>query len=116
MTSVSVEEVQLLSFFESEPKLRDSEGPWIYNNALYEASIEELSVSFALAPSYRDVRLTVAINGRAIYEFNGVGVLDIRYHNHNGSETLEVQISEDDRLWLKIRPFIRVEHEARKLT
>lgn len=115
MTSVSVEEVQLLSFFESAPKLRDPDGPWIYNDALYEASIEGLNVSFALAPSYRDVHILIGIDGRAIYEFNGLGVLDIKYHNDNGGETLEIQIGEHDRLWLKIRPSIRVEHEARKL-
>lgn len=114
MTSVTVEEVELLSFFGVVPKLRDPGEPWIYNDALYEASVEGSSVSFALAPSYKDVRLIVTSNDTAIYEFNGVGVHDVRYHSDGGRETLEVQINERDRLWLKIRPSIRVQHESRE--
>jgi len=116
MTSVTVDEIELLSLFGGMPKLRDPEAPWIYNDALYEASVEGLSVSFALAPSYRDVRLIVASNETAIYEFNGVGVHDVRYHSDGGREALEVQINERDRLWLKIRPSIRVQHESREAT
>lgn len=114
MTSVTVEELELLSFFEVAPKLRDQGEPWIYHDALYEASVEGVSVSFALAPSYKDVRLTVGKNGRVIYEFNGTGVHDVRYHNDSGRETLEVQISEHDRLWLKIKPSIHIEHKSRE--
>ena len=73
-------------------------------------------MSFALSPSYRDVRLIAGIDDRVIYEFNGVGVHDVRYHNDGGLETLEVQISEHDRLWLKIKPSIHVEHGSRERT
>ena len=41
MSVVSAEEWQLLSFFEAEPTLRDSDVPWCYNDALYTVEAAE---------------------------------------------------------------------------
>jgi hypothetical protein len=113
MSSISATELELLSLFEVVPKLRDPEEPWEYNDALYEMKQGELSLSFSVAPSYKDVRLILKRGNATLYEFNATGVEDVKYQNDSGRESLEIVINEQDRLLLKVKP-IGVLHEARR--
>ncbi|MBR7746074.1 hypothetical protein [Undibacterium baiyunense] len=45
MNKIPAEELDLLTFFECEPKLRDEDVPWVYNDAAYEFSLNEISLS-----------------------------------------------------------------------
>jgi len=114
MNYVSVEELELLTFFGVEPKRLDANVPWPYNDFLYEVDQGEMSLSFALAPAYRDVRIVWKSGSVALYELNAVGVEDVRYHNDSGRETIEVVISQRDKLWLRILPKIQIGHEAKE--
>lgn len=114
MSSASVSELELLSFFEVVPKLLDPENVWDYNDALYEVNQGELELSFSLAPSYKDVRLILKRGNDTLYELNAVGVEDIKYHNDSGRESLEVVFNSRDRFLLRLKPTIAFLHEARE--
>ena len=115
MTAISASELDLLTFFECEPELQDDDVPWVYNDALYQFSAGDYSISCAVAPSYKDVRLIFKNNEETLYELNAVGVDDVKYHNDGGRETLEIVIKGSNRLWLHLKPAISVAQVLKEL-
>jgi hypothetical protein len=113
MPQVSIEEIELLSFFECEPKMKDQGVPWLYNDALYEFRQGSHSISFAFAPSYKDVRIIFKSGEAILYELNATGVKDVRYHNDSGLETLEVVISSLDTICIRLKPNVSIRHTAK---
>jgi hypothetical protein len=112
MSCVTTEELELLGFFGVEPKRLDPDVPWPYNDFVYEVQRDETSLSFAVAPAYRDVRIVWKSDSRTLYELNAVGVADVKYHNDRGRESLEIVISSQDRVLLRIDPHICVMHDV----
>jgi len=112
VTSITAEELELLGFFGVEPKRLDPDVPWPYNDFVYEVQRGDMSLSVAVAPAYKDVRIVCKSGSQALYELNAVGVDDVKYHNDSGRETLEVAISSHDRVWLRIDPLICVMHDV----
>jgi len=110
MSGVTVEEWQLLSFFEVEPTFDDADVPWSYNDALYTVRQRAFTLSFAIAPAYRDVRLIIEHDGQKLYEFKAMEVKDVRYKKDRGAEQLEIVVSEQDCLVLRLRPRIELSH------
>ena len=108
MPCASVEELDLLAFFEVSPQVADPGVPWPYNDFLYEVQRGDFSVSFAIAPAYPDVRLIVKHAGAVIYEINAVSVSDVRYHNDSGRETVEIVLSEGNKIWLALAPNVSI--------
>ena len=116
MPPISAEEIDFVTFFECESKMLDEGVPWIYNEALYEFKQGDFTLSCSIAPSYKDVRLIFKCGDQVLYELNAMLVEDIKYHNDNGRETLEVVIDGRDRLWVRLKPVISVSHEVKELT
>jgi hypothetical protein len=116
MSAISADELDLLTFFECEPKLRDADVPWIYNDALYEFSGGGMSLSCAIAPSYKDVRLILNMGSYVLYELNAVAVKDVRYHSDSSRESLEIELSNCERLWVRLKPAISIAHEVKERT
>lgn len=114
MSAISADDLDLLTFFECEPKLRDADVPWIYNDALYEFSLGGLSLSCAVAPSYKDVRLILKNGLHILYELNAMNVSDVRCHKDGNREALEIELSDHDRLLVRLKPSISISHEANK--
>jgi len=110
MPDVTAEEWQLLSFFEVEPSMRDCDVPWCYNDALYEVSQGELSLSFALKPAYHDVRLVLRLHGEILYELHTTDVKDVKYQKDNGREQLTIEVNEHEAVELCIKPRIEIRH------
>ena len=110
MDIISAEEHEVLSFFEIEPIPTDKDVPWPYNDYLYEVERDGLSMSCAIAPAYKDVRIILKCNGSKIYEFNSVGVRDVRYNNKGGKETLEIILSDNESISLRVKSKIEIYH------
>ena len=108
MPAVTVTEFELLDFFGVIPKLRDPDDPWPYNDALYEVQSGNLSLSFALAPSYKDVRLIFSCSGTKLYELNATGVQDVMHRKEGERESLEIKINDQDTLFLFLTPSIEL--------
>jgi hypothetical protein len=110
MRSISVQESDLLCFFESEPERLDANVPWPYNDFTYRVVRGELDLSFTIAPAMKDVRFTLKANGRVLYELNAAGIADVRYRHDLGRESLELILNPRATLWLTLRPEIALRH------
>lgn len=51
-------------------------------------------------------------NGILLYELNAFGVEDVKYHNDNNGESLEIIVSSRDSVWLRIKPRISIAHNT----
>lgn len=111
MSEVSVQEWQLLSFFEVEPTLLDSGVPWSFNDALYLVQQGGISLSFAIAPNYRDVRLILSLGGTQVFEFSGKGVEDVRYEKDGSLEALRIIMHDRSSLRIRVKPKIELFQE-----
>ena len=109
--NVTAEEWQVLSFFEVQPELSDPDEPWCYNDAVYVIERDGHRLSFALAPAYRDVRIILTYKNTRLYEFNSMSVQDVRYKDERGDETLEVIVSDRERVLLRVKPHIEILHK-----
>jgi hypothetical protein len=110
---ISAEELELLSFFEVEPKKQDRDVPWPYNDFLYEVAQGDLRLSCAVAPAYKDVRIILKRGGSTLYELNAMDVRDVKYHNDKGKESLAFVLSERETLWLRLKPEISITQEVK---
>ncbi len=75
MKSITAEEWQLLSFFESEPELLDPQEHWAYNDAVYSVTDCVVELSVSVHPAYRDVRIILESGGHRLYEFESMGLV-----------------------------------------
>jgi hypothetical protein len=112
MSDVSVEELELLSFFGVEPSRLDQAVGWPYNELTYQVNAGGHHVYFRLAPAYKDVSVSITQGGADMYCFRSPSVKDVRYHNDQGVETLELVISEQDSIWLRLRPTLLITQSA----
>jgi hypothetical protein len=109
---LSIDEYDLVSFFEMEPTPLDPDIPWVYNDSAYEAGDARCHVSFAIAPFVKDVRVVMKLDSVPVYELNAMGVEDVRCHNDKGRESLEIIISSRDSIWLRVKPTISISHHC----
>lgn len=110
MLKITVEELDLLTFFECEPTMLDDGIPWPYNDFAYEYRSDEQSISFAIAPAYKDVRIILKVGESVVYELNAVRISDVVYEKLSGGETLIVDVDERNRLVLSLKPRIFISH------
>jgi len=101
---ISVEEWQLLAFFEVEPTRADADEAWPYNDFTYVTVVGDMQITFGVAPAYRGFTLTVERCGTKLIELSALSIMDIRYHNEASSEWLEILLSSEQRLDLRLRP------------
>lgn len=110
MPDVTIEEWQLLSFFEVEPQLLDADVPWLYNTATYEVEQGPFSLKFSVAPGNYDVRIVLRHDGHLLYELNAILVKDIRYKADVNPEQLEILINDHETLGFRLKPHIELTH------
>jgi hypothetical protein len=109
---VSVEELDLLSFFEVRPTSRDDDFPWPYGSFSYQLARPAFDISFTIWPAYKDVHLIVKSGGFE-FELDAKSVEDVQYHKDKGLETLELVMNFRDTVLLQLRPKVRVVHVVR---
>lgn len=110
MPDVTVEEWQLLSFFEVEPKLLDADAPWFYNTATYKVEQGPFSLKFSIAPAGFDVRIVLRHGGHLLYKLNAILVKDVRYKADVNDERLEILINDHESLGFRLKPHIELTH------
>jgi hypothetical protein len=108
---VSVQEIELLSFFEVEPKRADCGVPWPYNDFSYRVELARYVIEFHIAPAYKDLSLSICLDGSEIYKLAAQTVKDVRYHKHPDREVLEIVVSELQSIWLRIRPTVFISQD-----
>ena len=101
--AISALEWELLAYFEAEPDVRHPDLDWPYNSYVYRTQVDDLDVSFSVAPAYKDFTLTVRRRGAKHIEFTALDLVDIIYHAEGG-EWLELMLSESLSFELRLRP------------
>ena len=104
--SLSVNEYDLLNFFNAAPAQSDEGLPWEYSDSAYEAGDSHLRVCFAIAPAVKDITIRLTIAGAFVSEFSALGVQDVRHRHAKGREQLEVVVTPRDSVWRSLRPQI----------
>jgi hypothetical protein len=105
---VTATELEMLTCFGVEPRMLDVGIPWCYNDAAYSVEVDGLSVSFAVAPGYQDVRLIVRRGDERLFELNAVGVADVRVIDTPGVDAVEIVITHGSWLRLQLRPAFEI--------
>jgi hypothetical protein len=105
---MTANELELLACFGVEPTLLEPGDPWFYNDAVYSMEVGGLSVSFAVQPSCRDVRLIVRLGGRRHFEFNAMGVDDMRVIDERGIDAIVLTLAERSWLRVQLRPAFEI--------
>jgi hypothetical protein len=108
MNDITATELQLLECFGVEPKLLDPNDPWCYNDAAYLVELDGLSISFAVAPANRDVRLIVRRGERRVFELNAMAVADVRVVDEPSRDLVEIRLTEQSWLRLQLRPSFEI--------
>jgi hypothetical protein len=108
MDSITATELELLACFGAEPRLLDPDVPWCCNDAAYAVEVAGLSVSFAVQPAYRDVRLIIHRGEQRLFELNAVGVADVRVIDERGVDAIEVRLSAESWLRVQLRPALEI--------
>ncbi len=110
MDVISVEEWQLTSFFEVLPSYPDPDSPWPYTEVVYEVTRGDLSMTCAICPAYRDVRLIVRHGEAVSYELNATQVQDLSYTKDASGESLRIATSDSEYIDLRLNPGISIKH------
>ena len=108
MKYISAEDYELLGFFEQEPKLLDTDLTWPYNDSLYEVAQGEKTLSVAICPAYKDIRLIIKEMSSVVFELEAMGVEDIQVLRLKNQEVLEIKINNQQTVILKLKPFINI--------
>lgn len=116
MRYISAEDWELLSFFEVEPQRSDPSIPWVYDDSVYLVEDGELALSFAIHPAYKDIQIILKYQGHNLYEFAAIGVKDIRVLKKKDGEMLEIILSEQQKLWIRLHPSIKIVQDSREET
>jgi hypothetical protein len=109
---LSVDEFDLLDFFEVMPTPADRDISWAYNDSAYDVSRNNVHLTFALVPVSRDVAVRLRIGELLVYELNAVGIQDIKYHREKGRKSLEVILAAQDSLWIRLSPEVSIHHNV----
>ena len=109
---ISAEEWQLTSFFEVVPSYPDPDSPWPYTEVVYEVSRGDLSLSCAIAPAYRDVRLIIRCGESLKYELNATQIEDVAYIKDSTGESLRIVLGDSEHIDVRVKPGISVAHSV----
>ena len=93
---VSFDEVDLLSFFEVDPRVAGNNMAWDLNNSVYETGDGQRDISFRITPRSKDVSIVLKSGDAVVSELHAAYVNDVRYHKEKGRESLEIVISSED--------------------
>jgi len=113
MKTITATESELSRFFASEPGKLDEGIVWPYNQFSYEFIEKELSLSFTIQPAERFVEITLKNNGRPILELTATEFEDLLYREEKNSETIELIIDQNFRVWFRLRPQLQIIQEGK---
>jgi hypothetical protein len=100
--------VAIIIIFEVEPEMADPSAAWVYNDSVYVVTDGDITLSCAIHPAYRDVRLILRVQNKPVFELNAMGVSDVMYIKEKGKEMLNILITERAEISLQVRPSIEI--------
>lgn len=110
MKEISAEEYELIGLFGREPERQGLDDLWLFDDSVYIVTQENLKLTVAIHPYHKDVRITLWLNNRNVYEYSAMDVQDIKVHE----DSLRIDINPNQAININIRPSIGINHEATK--
>ena len=104
MSKITAQEWELLACFAVEPTLLDPDEHWSDNDVVDLVDVDGLTVSFAVQPSQKDIRLIVRRCEQILFELNAMDVTDVRIVNKPGYDLVEILLSQAWCVRLQLRP------------
>ena len=106
---LSINEWEALAFFGNEPISREYGSDWYDSDSCYEVKCDKnLTLTFAIHPIHKDVRLCLFLDGVKIYDWQAVGVKDICYIEEERRTLIKVEINNTDYLELLVSPQLEI--------
>ena len=112
---ISIEEWELMSFFEVEPEKLDKDVIWFYNFNEYKLSKGEFELIFSIEPCSKDVFISLKKNEALSYQLIARYVRDVRLVKDKRGELLEIIINARDRILLMVKPEIVIMQQVENL-
>ncbi len=106
MNLLSIEEWELLGYFESDPDRQGLDDLWNFDSSAYSVERNEIKLILAICPHHKDVRITLKSRGCVVYDHDRMSVEDIRLVK----ETLTIIINEKEKIDILIKPEIKIIH------
>ena len=108
MSRITVQEWELLACFAVEPTLLDPDEHWFDNDAVYLVDVDGLTVSFAIQPFHKDIRLIVRRSEQVLFEIDAMNVVDVWVREETGVDLLEIKLFPSMFVLLQIRPTFQI--------
>lgn len=108
--SISVEEWQLIHFFEVLPTLLEEEMVWPDTDFAFEVQQGDLTLFFAIYPVYKDVRVILKHQNQTVYELNVMNVVDVRLGQEKQLSFLEIVLPAGSKLHIYLKPILQIKH------
>lgn len=108
----AVTEVDLDRFFDCTAERMDIGVPWPYCDLKYRTISGDWSVEFFVSPSFREAKLALSLFGRVVYDLDTQYIADLRIHDDPEHATLEIAVSGEHSVFLRLQPAIFVGQKA----
>lgn len=103
----------MYAFF-GDPKSREYGDRWWDSDSLYEKKdANGVSITFAIHPIYKDVRVTLSSHDNTIYDWHAMAVLDVIYIEEVKRTILKILITENDWMVIQTDPTISIERHTK---
>jgi hypothetical protein len=105
------DDYELITIFESEPKLLDKEIPWFYNTLFFELQRNDDVLSCVLCPAYKTISIGLTVMGRIIYDLGFENVKGINIERNKRIEGIIVEMNDDSpfsTLFIQTKPSITI--------
>jgi hypothetical protein len=105
------EDYELISIFETEPKLLDDEIPWFYNTLIFKLQRNDDVLSFILSPAYRTISIGLTLSERKIYDLGFENVKGIHIEKNKEIEGLIIEMDDGsafNTLFIQTKPSITI--------
>lgn len=108
MTTISIDECDLLEFFGSSHVSREFGDEWFDSDSVYKhEQADGLAVTCAIHPIHKDARITLSLKNQVHFDWQATALADVDYDRGNNSLTFTTQA--EDVLKLRLTPLISVD-------
>ena len=114
---LQITEQDLICFFESAHVSRVYGDDWYDSDSVYEKKFDTgMTVTFALHPIHKDMRLCIFQGDKVIYDMQAVSVNDISYIKEKDTDCLKINLNATDWIEVKIKPELEIKQKSGSLT
>ena len=108
MNYINAKDWELLAFFGVDPQRSNPSVPWTYDDSTYCVEDGGLSLSCTIHPAYKDLKIVLKQHDHCVYEFTATNVDNIQVLPEKACNVLEIAVSANQYMWIKLHPSIQI--------